>query len=337
MTCLRPICLPSKTPRWVVSILFVLALDCGIFGPSLATEDNDGIFAVVNSEVISATDFESFFARFQRKNLYHGGSAQQISALRPRAIDALIDERLLAQEADRLAIAGDPSYVESQVATLEERYGQSDEWAAMKPRLPELRSILLRQSKLPRLEDMIREVSDPDDQELLDFYNSNNALFTMPAAAELQVLLLVVHPGAPSEEWQAARQESEGHREELLKGANFGELARAHSDHESASQGGHLGFVHRGELAKNVERAVDALDPGEVSPPLRVLEGYALFKLLQRRTEHLRAYEDVRERAKALFVREQADRQWSALLERLRQTAEVRLFDEQGGRQFGVD
>ena len=78
-----------------------------------------------------------------------------------------------------------------------------------------------------------------------------------------------------------------------------------------------MGVVHKGELSSAVEEALGAIESGQVTQPIQVLEGFALFKLLGRLPPVVSAFEEVRERALALYKRrlsqEQRDRFLSAL------------------------
>jgi hypothetical protein len=68
-------------------------------------------------------------------------------------------------------------------------------------------------------------------------------------------------------------------------GESFAELAREHSqDPRSAPQGGDLGFIGPGDMAAPLDSAARALDPGQVSEPVRSRIGHHLIRLDERRT-----------------------------------------------------
>lgn len=72
-----------------------------------------------------------------------------------------------------------------------------------------------------------------------------------------------------------------------LGGEDFAELARQHSDDASAAKGGDLGWLSPGETVPEFQRAMDALQPGQVSEPVRSPFGVHLIKVLERRDEDL--------------------------------------------------
>lgn len=73
-------------------------------------------------------------------------------------------------------------------------------------------------------------------------------------------------------------------RERLLNKADFAQLARANSEDTSASRGGDLGWLSAGDTVPEFERAMDALKPNEISPPVRSPFGWHLIQVLERRS-----------------------------------------------------
>jgi peptidyl-prolyl cis-trans isomerase SurA len=73
-------------------------------------------------------------------------------------------------------------------------------------------------------------------------------------------------------------------RERLVNKADFAQLARANSEDTSASRGGELGWISPGDTVPEFERAMDALKPGEISPPVRSPFGWHLIQVLERRS-----------------------------------------------------
>ncbi len=74
-------------------------------------------------------------------------------------------------------------------------------------------------------------------------------------------------------------------RERVVNGADFGELAKASSADLSAAKGGDLGWLNPGDTVPEFERAMNALQPGEVSPPVRSPFGWHLIQVMERRVQ----------------------------------------------------
>ena len=74
-------------------------------------------------------------------------------------------------------------------------------------------------------------------------------------------------------------------RERVVNGADFGELAKASSADLSAAKGGDLGWLNPGDTVPEFERAMNALQAGEVSPPVRSPFGWHLIQVMERRVQ----------------------------------------------------
>jgi len=82
-----------------------------------------------------------------------------------------------------------------------------------------------------------------------------------------------------------ARRKLEGLRERIVRGgADFADLARVHSEDGSAARGGDLGWVYPGDTVPDFERAMDALEPGQISEPVKTPLGWHLIQVIERRT-----------------------------------------------------
>lgn len=67
--------------------------------------------------------------------------------------------------------------------------------------------------------------------------------------------------------------------------AKFEELAKLFSNDLSASKGGDLGWIYPGDTVPDFERAMDALQPGQVSEPIESPFGFHLIQVLERKRD----------------------------------------------------
>ncbi|MDO9219761.1 MAG: peptidylprolyl isomerase, partial [Thiobacillus sp.] len=92
-------------------------------------------------------------------------------------------------------------------------------------------------------------------------------------------------------------------KERIDNGVKFDELARLHSDDGSASKGGDLGWINPGDTVPEFEKAMNALQTGEISQPVQSPFGWHLIQVLERRDQDvtqerqkLQARQAIRER-----------------------------------------
>jgi peptidyl-prolyl cis-trans isomerase SurA len=121
-----------------------------------------------------------------------------------------------------------------------------------------------------------------------------------------------------------ARRRLQGLRERIAAGADFAELARLNSEDGTAARGGELGWVYPGDTVPEFERAMTALAPGEVSPPVRTPFGFHLIEVQERRAADVSA-ERQRLLARQALRERKADEAYQEWLRQLRDRTYVEL------------
>jgi peptidyl-prolyl cis-trans isomerase SurA len=84
-----------------------------------------------------------------------------------------------------------------------------------------------------------------------------------------------------------AKQRLTNLKERIENGATFAELARLQSEDASASRGGDLGWLSPGDTVPEFERAMNGLEPGQVSDPVQSPFGWHLIQVVERRSEDM--------------------------------------------------
>jgi peptidyl-prolyl cis-trans isomerase SurA len=110
------------------------------------------------------------------------------------------------------------------------------------------------------------------------------------------------------------------------KAADFGDLARLHSNDGSASKGGDLGWVYPGDTVPEFEKTMNELKPGGLSAPIQTQFGWHLIQVLERRNEDV-SKERQRQAARQALRERKADEAYQEWLRQLRDRAfvEIRL------------
>ena len=124
-----------------------------------------------------------------------------------------------------------------------------------------------------------------------------------------------------------AERRLSGYRDQVrAKAADFGELAKKHSEDGSAANGGILGWMSPGQLVPEFEFAMNRLQIGEVSNPVKTEFGWHLIQVLERRDAQL-TVEKQREFARAAIRERKFEQLYQDWLRQLRDTATVRILN----------
>ena len=112
-------------------------------------------------------------------------------------------------------------------------------------------------------------------------YQAHPDKYSDPEQVHVRHILLRVAKDGSDE--AAVKKRAEELRAQLLKGANFEEMARKHSeDKANADKGGDLGFFVKGRMMEAFDTAAFSLKkPGELSEPVRTPFGYHILKLVE--------------------------------------------------------
>jgi peptidyl-prolyl cis-trans isomerase D len=135
----------------------------------------------------------------------------------------------------------------------------------------------------------LRAQMNPTDAELRKIYEQRHEEF------------IKLDPGAPPAAEAEAKTKADSIVKQLRAGADFGKLAQVNSgDPSSAGKGGDMGWVDKGTTVAPFDTAAFTMPLNTISDPIHSTEfGYHIIKVLERRGEGYRPFEEVRDRLRA--------------------------------------
>ncbi len=148
-------------------------------------------------------------------------------------------------------------------------------------------------------------VAEADEETLRLRYEQELARFAEAEQRLASHILISVDADAGDAAWaEAERRIKDLAGQARQPGADFAALAREHSqDPGSGEMGGDLGWVEKGIMVKPFEDALFAMQPGEVSEPVRTQFGYHVLQLREIKAGNQVPFEQVRDE----LAREQAE------------------------------
>jgi len=137
-------------------------------------------------------------------------------------------------------------------------------------------------------------------------------------------ILLRSRPGLSD---QDAERRLAGYRDQVrAKTADFAELAKKYSEDGSAANGGDLGWMSPGDLVPEFEQAMNRLQIGEVSNPVKSEFGWHLIQVLERREGQL-TVEKQRQFARAAIRERKFDQAYQEWMRELRDNATIKILN----------
>lgn len=306
-----------------------------VFGAPVAADDAvpagsaaeaPAVFARVGDAVITQQEYAGAFAAAVRGKFYHGRPPEaEVAAFQREVGDKLVVNALLLAEAKRRGLEPDHAAITQRLEQHEQQNRDNKQWQETRSQwLPILTGRLQDESLVGKLEHAVRDVPPPDEKQLREYYAAHPDKFTEPEQLRVSIILLGVDPSSNTDTWNKAREQAEELVKQLRAGADFAELARKHStEADSVEQGGDMGYLHGGMLPEAAQEAVDKLQPGETSDPVRLLEGIVIIRPTDRKPAKLSEFDVVKARAGDLWLKDESERVWKALIAELREKTPI--------------
>jgi len=235
----------------------------------------DQVVAIVNEDVITQEELDNYINFLQMQMSPEDWSKYGMSEL--KALESLIEDRIISQEAEKRDIEIDERAVEQKINKVRSGFRSEDEFLqALKFQglsLSDLRKRVYEQLLINRFisyEIRSRIIVSP--KEVTEFYQDHKEQFKVPEQVLVESISL---------EDQLTASEV---FKKLKSGEDFAGLRERYSVRES------LGLVDKGQLKEDIEEAIFNLSIGEFSEPLHTDEGYYIFLAKSKKEE---SYKDL--------------------------------------------
>lgn len=150
-----------------------------------------------------------------------------------------------------------------------------------------------------------------DESSLKQRYEDQKSRFGQAEQRVASHILVKVDPNADAEAQKSAQAKAAALAEQARAGRDFAELAKGSSDDiGSKAQGGDLGAIERGTTQPAFEEALFAMQPDEISDPVKTDEGYHVIKLREIKPEQVRPFEEVRAELEKEYVDGEREREF---------------------------
>ncbi len=268
-------------------MLRILVLFLLLISSAVASAQESRIAAIVNDEVISISDLT---ARIRLGLLSSGleDNEQTRQRMVGQVLRSLVDETLQMQEAKRNSITAADREIAAAVGRIEAQNkmpkGGLEQFLKANG-IPEstltnqIRASLswnkLVQNRL--LQDA--QVSEDEINEALQQYNENSGQAQVRVA---EIFLAVDNPSQEDEVLRLAARLSD----QIRNGASFAAVAQQFSQSPTAAVGGDVGWMAPAQLGPELGGAVERMNMGELSPPVRSAGGIYILYLIDKKLPH---------------------------------------------------
>jgi parvulin-like peptidyl-prolyl isomerase len=316
-----------------------MALACAGTARAQSGEDHpvDEVIARVNSSVIMRSTYEAaqkqYLEELKNQGLKGEELEKKFNEFKPRILEELIHTQLLAQRAKDLSINVEPQVNQQLLRMMKENNCESKECLGQKMReagydIEEVSRMLgenFSREAVIGQEVYAKIFRNITEKEKRDAYEKNKQYFTEPGEVSLSRIFIATGKD-PNVSLLRAKEIVTQARGGAVE---FGTLAEKYSEDElGKKQKGKLGAALKvPELAPDVKAAVENAPVGTVTDPIKLENGYYVFRVDERKEPKVLPFDDekVKEAVGRYVVGQQADQQVDAYLEKLRSEAFIEI------------
>jgi len=258
---------------------------------TLNAQSIDKVEAVIGNEILLTSDIESQYSQY----LLQGNIRSEV--VRCEIIEDILFQKLLINQAklDSIEVSEEEveseilkrlNYFENQLGStqkVEEYFGKSKIEIEL-----ELGKVIQDQFLAQKVQGAISSNIKVTPDEVRDFFNNQNTSDIPLVPTKVEISQIIIKPEVTEEQKDKMRAKLNSFRDRVYKGEDFKMLATLYSDDPgSATKGGELGFVSRGHLVPEFERAAFKLKEGEISEVVESQFGFHIVQLIERRGEQI--------------------------------------------------
>ncbi len=286
---------------WICGALVVLGVLLSP-RPLPAAHVTDRIVAVVNNELITLSELKSEIASEEQRiqEQYQGAERQRrLQQVGYMGLTRMIERKLQMQLAKSKGVEISDADVQRAMRELQRQGEKVDEANPNDQKGIKEQLILLRV-----VEREVRSGVMVSEQDIQRYYRGHQSRFTLPAEYRISQILIVPKSYETADD---ARARAESVSTALKQGGDFADLVLKYSDGPESTRGGNLGFVRQGELLPPIERALAALQPGQVSEPIESAQGYHLIRLDEKKASQFRPFAEVKTEIQSLVYQQKTE------------------------------
>lgn len=272
----------------LAALLLVLSMPV-VHAQALSLDPIDGIVAVVEEDVILRSELDRAVSNIRLQFADRTDQLPPADVLEKQVLERLIVMRLQLQRAEQAGVRISDIELEQAISRIAQQNNLSLEQLRTQISkdgisYDEFRQQLREELTAQRLRQTLVQsrvaVSDTE----VDIALASESM--KKGQVNVGLILVALPDGATAEQITAAKTKIDGIKGLIDKGEmEFSAAAVRYSDHQTALEGGDLGWRSFDEIPPLFANLVQGMNNGDVSQPLRGPSGYSLIKLIDTRQQ----------------------------------------------------
>jgi len=250
----------------------------------------DGVAAIVNEGVVLKSQLRDEMSLITRRARDQGFQLPPANVLQEQVLERLILTEIQLQRADQIGLSVSDQMLNDSIARMAQQAGipfdqmpatlaaEGIDYADFRRGMRE--EITLEQ--LRRI--MVGQEIDVSDREIEQCITDLEDNVVVNSSWNLSHILVNLPEGATGAQIEAAREKAQNIYQQIMDGADFGEMAIRYSDSDTSLSGGMLGWKEGQQIPSFFVDILTGMEAGDVSEPFRTSSSFHIVKVNELRS-----------------------------------------------------
>ncbi len=311
-------------------IIFLALAGLFFFHHNAIAETLDTIVAVVDDDVIMASELERKIERVRSEAAQRGAQLPPRPDLEKQVLERLIMMNLQLQMAERVGIKVDDSMLNRAISNIAAKNGITLEkfretLESEGYDFDQFREDIRNEITLTRLrQQQVDNRVFVSDREVKNYLATQSQQGNDIEEFHLQHILIAIPEDADKKQLKEIKTRAEEVLKELQSGADFSTVAAEVSNAGNAAEGGDMGWLEASRIPSLFGSVVPELKKGEVSDLIKNDSGYHIIKLIGKRSSDIQMIPQIH--ARHILIRTNdliSDEEAEARLQQLKERIEA--------------
>lgn len=326
---LRRMSLVQKVGAIVSAVMIAMMLA----GPASAASAGE-VVATVNGRQLKQLHFDRVMGAIMPMSSFHGGISEDVKARNyKKAMDKMIDDELLYDEALRLGLAVDEATLEDEFNKAIGRLGGRERFDEALKQHDVSEKEFRRLLSIPGLVKSVLVIRVDEDAtvseaEVRAYYDKNKESHFRIQQRRFRHIVFKADPGELTS-WEDAEKKAHEALDRIKGGEDFAKVAGEVSEGPRKDIGGDTGYIGKSTLPGELGNIGWGMKAGDVSDVVRTLYGYHILKMEGEPSDDIVSYDAARAQIEYQLTASRRQEVKARLMAELRQKADIKVYTDE--------
>jgi len=290
----------------------------------------DRIVAVVNDDVITQSELQESMLPFiaDYKLRYKEEDLEgKMDEVRQDALNRLIEERLILQEAKKREISAEDSEIKERIEHVKKRFNSEEEfYLAIKDSGITMARLKEKYKEQIMMRNLVRGLINSNvnisPTEITAYYNGNIKDFSVPKMARFKVLLIKSLPDISIVETEKIASQI---LDKINDGQDFDMLVKQFSQGPNIDKGGDMGYMPAGGIIKELDDQIELLNAGDTSGIIKTDTGFYIIKVIDKKEAGIVTLPEVKDMIRERLHQRESELTLREFIGKLKKDAYIRI------------